>query len=1263
LIEDVDGITATTITKSGAGVLVLTGANTYTGPTLVTGGTLRAQDGMGLTAGSNLVLSGGVFETSGSFTRALGAGAGQVQLTGSASGFSAFGGALQVNLGGSGELVTWGSPFFDPSALVLNAASADSALEFQNDLDLNGLPREISVQANTATITGEISDSGTSGYGGLTKTGNGVLALASANSYGGITTLLAGTLALGNDGALGTSTMVLGGGVFQSTGGARVLENNFEINGNTTFSGASSITIEGSFTNTLALPQVTNNITGGGNTLTFNGPVYLSNDNTSAGRYLSFFGSGTTVINGVVANNPVGGTLAAGFFYNGGGTLFLNGENTYTGRTLVGTGTVVIGQDRNLGSAPASPFVDSIIIAVGGKLRADGTFALDPNRTIGIGSSAGSSAAAQVTGTIEVTAGNTLTIGGLIADRTNNMQDGSATPANVGALTKANSGKLILTGNNTYTGLTTVSGGILEIRHAGALGGVTNAVGATSAGTVVGANAALQLAGGITVGPEHLTLNGTGISGGGALRNAEGNNTYTGPIVLGATARIHSDLDTLTLDAASGPAIENIMPTGSRTLFLGGAGDIVVADGIMQTGAGVLNLEKDGIGTVTLQGANAINGTIGIVAGRLVLDYNAGNTVLTTTQVLLFRGGTVEVQGDATLGNITLNASSGLNTLVVGEDTALTLGNTWTRNSSSLLFIDLSAEGASLLSSPGSTETKTIATGVTASMVTGGGFAAYTMKDSAGRYDFAAVSGGEIVRLNATLALPSSGGSTGSAYLYAPVTASSTLTLTGAVNSGVVRVDTSSSEGVLDLNGFKLVVNDLGFLVDGANDFTLTDSSIAKTGNLEGTSSNPALFIYHYGTGTLTIDAKLSSGIGSLAFAGEGGLVDWRTASNASGTTNIQGSVLRVSHAEAILLTNATTGVGSQFVNLSNGGILELATGDLTRNLGTSGSGNLGFLAGDGGGFSAYGGDRVVNLANSSGSLDVTWGAGGFLASGSKLILGSAYADSQVDFQNDLSLGGANQVVEVQSDNVADVGGKLSGVISSATGSLLKTGQGILEVTGDNTYGGGTVVKEGTFLANNTSGSATGSGNVTVLAGGRLGGRGTVGNATTARQIEVRTGATLMVGQLGDTAGQVLQLQTGGTGVITLAGTVEFDLYDNNGAANPWENQDVLSLSSETTVVLEGTLRITDLTDEETDLSFGSSWQLIDWTNVLTGEAPRYSGGFTTYDVPELAEGLMWDYSQLYTAGVVSISYVPEPGRAMLLLGGIAVLLLRRRRR
>ena len=66
-----------------------------------------------------------------------------------------------------------------------------------------------------------------------------------------------------------------------------------------------------------------------------------------------------------------------------------------------------------------------------------------------------------------------------------------------------------------------------------------------------------------------------------------------------------------------------------------------------------------------------------------------------------------------------------------------------------------------------------------------------------------------------------------------------------------------------------------------------------------------------------------------------------------------------------------------------------------------------------------------------------------------------------------------------------------------ASTSLIKTGTGMLMLSGANTYSGGTTVNGGTLMASNTDGSATGSGAVTVSNGGTLAGNGIISGAVT----------------------------------------------------------------------------------------------------------------------------------------------------------------------
>src|SRR5206468_3269583 len=113
------------LVKAGGGVLELTGINTYGGSTTVSGGWLKANEGAGLPVNSNLNLAGGILQTTATtFTRNLGANAGEFQSTSGVSGFSAQGGDLTVTINNSGNPLAWGSGTFNPLTLMLDDATA-----------------------------------------------------------------------------------------------------------------------------------------------------------------------------------------------------------------------------------------------------------------------------------------------------------------------------------------------------------------------------------------------------------------------------------------------------------------------------------------------------------------------------------------------------------------------------------------------------------------------------------------------------------------------------------------------------------------------------------------------------------------------------------------------------------------------------------------------------------------------------------------------------------------------------------------------------------------------------------------------------------------------------------------------------------------------------------------------------------------------------------------------------------------------------------
>jgi autotransporter-associated beta strand protein len=163
------------------------------------------------------------------------------------------------------------------------------------------------------------------------------------------------------------------------------------------------------------------------------------------------------------------------------------------------------------------------------------------------------------------------------------------------------------------------------------------------------------------------------------------------------------------------------------------------------------------------------------------------------------------------------------------------------------------------------------------------------------------------------------------------------------------------------------------------------------------------------------------------------------------------------------------------------------------------------------GGFAAVNGNLNVNIGN--GQTLVWNGTSGvspfFLRSGQYLQLGSLQSNGIVTLQNNLALDDGSANLPYESRTVVTYAqarpapveyldpsrrSVISGVISgSARTSLLKSGPGILELTGANTYAGGTHVDAGVLMVNNAGGSGTGSGSVVVR--GRLQGNGTIAPA------------------------------------------------------------------------------------------------------------------------------------------------------------------------
>ena len=260
------------------------------------------------------------------------------------------------------------------------------------------------------------------------------------------------------------------------------------------------------------------------------------------------------------------------------------------------------------------------------------------------------------------TAANDLTISGVI----------NASP-NIG-YTKTGLGTLLVSGNNVYSGFTTISGGILKI---GGAGNATNTpLGVTARGTIIGSGATLDLNGFTLAAAEPLRLSGTGLSNGGVLINTSAIPVaYSGLITLGSSSSIIADAGVIN--------ITNTATISGATfgLILGGTNGGTITSNI-GTGSGTLT--KTGNGIWALSGANTYSGATIISAGTLKIG--GGNNISNSSGVTV--DGTLDLAGaNETIGSL---AGPGRITSTITAAIVLTVGN----NNTSTTFSGLIENGA-----------------------------------------------------------------------------------------------------------------------------------------------------------------------------------------------------------------------------------------------------------------------------------------------------------------------------------------------------------------------------------------------------------------------------------------------------------------------------------------------------------------------------------------------------------------------------------------
>ncbi len=783
---------------------------------------------------------------------------------------------------------------------------------------------------------------------------------------------------------------------------------------------------------------------------------------------------------------------------SGGGTLALsNGSNLYSGGTIVtGDSTLSVSSDGALGDAAGNVTLGDA--SSGGTLGINATgFTSSRLFSLGVGG-----------GTIDVIGSSDATLGGVVSG--------------AGGLTKSGAGTLMLTGDNTYSGATAVTGGVLRAGSSGAFGlsrwlsvsaGATADLNGFSQNLFsIAGSGTILLSGGATldVGSDNSssafagTIDGTGVlakSGSGTL-TLSGNNTFSGGLALQAgTLQVSSDANlggggTVAMSDATTLAITN-GGTYAHTLALAGTASVNAGAGQSVTWSGLIG-DNGSAGTLRLAGGTfALTNTSNSYSGGTIVT--GGGTLNVGTDAVLGAAGAGLTLGDAattgTLGitssttfsrAITLGAVGGTidTSGAVSPTVAGSIGGTGTLTKSGTGTLTLS--GSNTFSGGLALRAGTVRVASDANLGAGTvAMSTATTLDLASGGTYAhglALAGTASVNAGAGQSVTWSGliGDNGSA---------GTLRLTGGTFA-LTNTSNSYSGGTVVTGGSTLTFGADAAL--GAASAGLTLGDAATTATLGISAPGTVLFsraITLGGAGG-TVNTAASTvatlggtigGTGGLSKSGSGTLTLSGT-NTFSGGLALQAGTVRVASdanlggAGTVAMSSATTldltGSGTYAHALAVAGTASVSVGagqSVTWSGRIGNNGSTGALRLTGGGTVA-----LTNSSNSySGGTIVTGGStltvaadAALGAAGARLTLGDVTstatlginAPGSVLFSRAMTLSGAGGTIDTAATTSATLGGIISG-----TGGLIKSGSGTLTLSGGNTFSGGLALEAGTL--------------------------------------------------------------------------------------------------------------------------------------------------------------------------------------------------------
>ncbi|TLD71136.1 PEP-CTERM sorting domain-containing protein [Phragmitibacter flavus] len=928
-------------------------------------------------------------------------------------------------------------------------------------------------------------------------------------------------------------------------------------------------------------------------------------------------------------NLTISGNISTGigtteFAKAGGGTVILSGTNTYNGATRITAGALRV-------SSAASLSANSNLNLAGGILELNHTTAF----THGLGTGAGQvQFTATNSGFSAVNATRTVNIGGNVTPDTltwasggfigtgQNLQFGSNTADQT--VIFSNAIELAIGTSTAATRTVNLTAGLnatSEVRFTNVISNTTGTTGGTLTfqggghAELTAANtydAATQVSGNSTLRITNLQNGGTASSLGASsnaannLRLHGGFVEYNGATTPGSTDRNFSlnnagggiSNTSATANTVTWTGSATMTATGNRTFTLGGnnTGNNTFSGGGLADAGGTTTLDKTGTGTWIVGGTNT-NSVVRVREGTLAAT---GGTAISDTA-------TVNV-----LGNTGVNATFRL-------DSSETIG---------------ALAGNGNVNVQGNTLTIT------------------TNANTAFNGSFASSAGGKIVKTGTGI-MELGGTSTG--------------VVSTEFQAGTVILRNPNALGATGSNarfgdGTTIQFDNQGFLSKRATNAALGNTALAPAIGQAGTFvslrpdhafTNDAV-IFGENTAWLTTGIMVqASAAGSWTFGEHHDdavrlYINGNTILN-NGTwnnfTGVSGTVSNNNGVNTAVTTNTTVGVGTviQF-HLQNGGG---GVGPVNANginwtfNPTTNRFGIGYATTD----LATGG--ALNTAQSAYT--------GFeeTASTADTTRWKAYTNAVI--ANDFELAGAVtfDTEGMNADRVIVNGVVKNGTGNGETGSLIKTGANALELTNSNTYIGSTLINEGRLVASNTTGSATGFGQVLVEAAAGLAGNGRI-ETSAGNDIHLKAGAFLIVGDpFTDLSPDTLTFALGSGGEFLSDGIIQMQI-GTDGLGAPNTNADKLVVNG--AALLTGTLDVSTFIAGQI-FAEGDTWDIFDWNGTVTGS-------FASIVLPSLTAYplLAWNTSDLYNGGSISLSAVPEPTRALLLIAAVAAAFFNRRR-